>query len=55
MDYAPTAVLAAEPANGVTAGLDWSRDDQAVSVVDSRGAEVLRELTDHSASGLSVN
>ncbi|GFM21021.1 MULTISPECIES: IS110 family transposase [Mycobacteriaceae] len=52
MDYAPTAVLAAEPANGVTAGLDWSRDDQAVSVVDSRGAEVLRELTDHSARGL---
>ena len=29
--------LPEEPANGVTAGIDWSRDDHAVSVVDARG------------------
>ena len=34
--------LPEEPPNGVTAGVDWARDDHAVSVVDARGREVAR-------------
>jgi transposase len=51
MKYAPT-VLAVEPANGVTCGIDWARDDHAVSVVDSRGRETYRGTIEHSAAGL---
>ena len=29
--------LPEEPANGLTCGIDWARDDHAVSVVDARG------------------
>ena len=29
-----------QPVNGVTAGVDWARDDHAVSVVDDRGREI---------------
>ena len=33
MQPAPVS-LPSEPANGVTGGIDWARDDHAVSVVD---------------------
>jgi transposase len=44
--------LPEEPANGVTCGIDWARDDHAVSVVDARGREIRRRTIEHSASGL---
>jgi transposase len=44
--------LPEEAANGVTAGIDWARDDHAVSVVDARGREVHRCTVEHSAAGL---
>jgi transposase len=44
--------LPEEPAGGVTAGIDWARDDHAVSVVDARGREIRRCTVEHSAAGL---
>ena len=44
--------LPAEPINALTGGIDWARDDHAVSVVDSRGREVHRCTIEHSAEGL---
>jgi hypothetical protein len=44
--------LPQEPPRGVTAGLDWARDDHAVSVVDDRGRELDRATVPHSAPGL---
>jgi transposase len=44
--------LSEEPAGGVTAGIDWARDDHAVSVVDARGREISRHMVEHSAAGL---
>jgi transposase len=41
-----------QPPNGVTAGVDWARDDHAVSVVDDRGREVDRATVEHTAAGL---
>ncbi len=41
-----------EPPNGVTGGLDWARDDHAVSVVDGRGRELVRHSVEHTAAGL---
>ena len=41
-----------EPAGGVTAGIDWARDDHAVSIVDARGHETRRYTAEHSAAGL---
>lgn len=38
--------------NDVTAGLDWARDDHAVSVVDGRGRELARTMVEHTAEGL---
>jgi transposase len=38
--------------NDVTGGLDWSRDDHAVAVVDARGCELIRHTVEHSAAGL---
>jgi transposase len=51
MEYAPPA-LADQPANGFTCGIDWARDDHAVSIVDGRGCEVHRCTVEHSAAGL---
>ena len=34
--------LPTEPANGVTCGIDWARDDHAVSIVDASGREIVR-------------
>jgi transposase len=45
--------LPEEPANNITCGIDWARDDHAVSVVDARGREIERRTIAHSAAGLS--
>lgn len=45
-------VLPSEPPDGVTAGLDWARDDHAVSIVDARGRELDRTTVTHTAAGL---
>lgn len=45
-------VLPEEPPGGVTAGVDWARDDHAVSVVDDRGRELDRCTVAHTAAGL---
>jgi transposase len=44
--------LPERPLNDVTAGLDWARDDHAVSIVDSRGREVARFSVEHTSAGL---
>ena len=48
----PLERLPETPPNDVTGGLDWSRDDHAVSVVNVRGREVVRHTVEHSAVGL---
>jgi transposase len=45
-------VLPERPPNDMTGGLDWARDDHAVSVVDARGREIVRRTVEHSAAGL---
>lgn len=45
-------MLSAEPANGLTCGIDWARDDHAVAIVDRHGREVHRSTVEHSAGGL---
>lgn len=44
--------LPEEPPNGVTGGLDWAQDDHAISIVDTRGRELVRHSVEHSAAGL---
>jgi transposase len=44
--------LPEEPAGAVTCGIDWARDDHAVSVVDARGREISRCTIEHTAAGL---
>ncbi len=51
MNTLPNA-LPDRPLNDVTAGLDWARDDHAVSVVNARGQEIGRCTVEHSAAGL---
>ena len=51
MEYAPP-VLPAEPANGLTCGIDWARDDHAIAIVDERGRQVHRSTVEHSSAGL---
>jgi transposase len=41
------------PPNNRTSGLDWARDDHALSIVDGRGRELERHIIDHSAAGLA--
>lgn len=45
-------MLPGEPPGGVTAGVDWARDDHAISVVDDRGRETARCTLTHTAAGL---
>jgi transposase len=47
-----TIVLPEEPPGGLTAGVDWARDDHAISVVDDRGRRVARCAVTHTAGGL---
>ena len=51
MQYAPP-MLAAQPANGLTCGIDWARDDHALAIVDERGRQVHRSTVEHSSAGL---
>jgi len=44
--------LPEEPVNAVTGGIDWARDDHALSVVDARGREIHRCTVEHSITGL---
>lgn len=53
MKYARTG-LATEPANGLTCGIDWARDDHAVSIIDSHGREIHRSIIEHNAAGLRM-
>ena len=48
----PSITLPEYPHNEVTSGLDWARDDHAVSVVNDRGREIARCAVDHTAAGL---
>ncbi len=45
-----TNALSEQPSDNVTGGLDWARDDHAVSVVDARGRELVRHSVEHSAA-----
>ena len=45
-------VLPEFPPGDVTAGIDWARDDHAVSIVDGRGREIARCVVEHTAEGL---
>lgn len=47
-----TLSLPEDPPGDVTAGLDWARDDHAVSIVDHRGREIDRCMIEHTADGL---
>lgn len=49
---APVTTLPPTPPNELTCGIDWARDDHAVSVVDSAGREVHRWTVDHTDAGL---
>ncbi len=51
MQYAPP-VLPTEPANGLTCGIDWARDDHAIAIIDGRGRPVHRSTVEHNAAGL---
>jgi transposase len=48
----PPPSLCEVAVNDVTGGIDWARDDHAVSVVDGRGREVARTMVEHTAAGL---
>jgi transposase len=52
LSTAPSRALPEEPVNAVTAGLDWARDNHAVSIVDARGRQIHRCTVEHSAAGL---
>jgi transposase len=51
MQYAPP-VLPVKPANGLTCGIDWARDDHAIAIVDEQGRQVHRSTVEHNAAGL---
>lgn len=48
----PVTSLPAQPANGLTAGLDWAKDDHVICVMDSAGELVARFEATHTANGL---
>ena len=48
----PPLALPEDPPGDVTAGLDWARDDHAVSVVDHRGRQIDRTMVEHTDEGL---
>ncbi len=51
MQYAPVR-LTDQPANGLTCGIDWARDDHAVTIIDRDARVVYRGVIEHSAKGL---
>lgn len=48
----PHSALPELPPNDLTAGIDWARDDHALSIVDNRGREVHRCSVPHTSAGL---
>ncbi len=48
----PESALPEFPPNDVTAGVDWARDDHALSIVNDRGREVHRGSVPHTSAGL---
>jgi transposase len=48
----PNTALPEFPPNDVTAGLDWARDDHAVSIVNGRGCQIAHTMVEHTAAGL---
>lgn len=48
----PSSALPEVPPNDVTAGIDWARDDHAVSIVSGRGRGIFRCTVEHTAAGL---
>ena len=44
--------LPTEPVNGLTCGIDWARDDHALSIVNAEGREITRDTISHDAAGL---
>lgn len=48
----PTNALPEYPPNGLTAGIDWARDDHALSIVNERGRQVHRSAVPHTSAGL---
>ena len=44
--------LPTKPTNGLTCGIDWARDDHAVSILDAKGREITRKTIGHNAVGL---
>jgi transposase len=46
------SILPSTPPGGLTCGVDWARDDHAVSVVNEHGSEVHRWTVAHTAAGL---
>ena len=51
MQHAPVT-LANQPANGLSCGIDWARDDHAVCMVDAGGRAIYRGVFEHSSKGL---
>ncbi len=47
-----SCTLSKEPAGGATAGVNWARDEHAISVVNARGREVARHTVEHTTPGL---
>jgi transposase len=45
-------LLPARPANDLTCGIDWARDDHAVCVADAAGRQRHRWTAEHTAAGL---
>jgi len=46
------ASLPKSPSAGLTAGVDWAKDDHVVAVVDSTGQVTDRFTIDHTEAGL---
>jgi transposase len=53
MKSAPSA-MPETPPNGLTCGIDWARDDHAVSVVDAAGRQVERFSVAHTGAALTA-
>lgn len=45
-------ILPFQPRDGVTVGIDWARDDHAISVVDPHGREIDRRVVAHTDAGI---
>lgn len=48
----PHNALPEFPPNDLTAGVDWARDDHALSIVNDRGREIHRSSVPHTSAGL---